>query len=246
MRWRALLRGGARRLLLLPAALAILAGGARVGAAPAAAAEQDAALLWQLTQLRAVFLRRVDEEGYRLCAAPQIEFGAVPDFGRYLPERDAIVITPWSQLSPEERQAFTDVARANAPAPAARAVFESGTYRWVFVHELGHWWQHCRQLARPLSYATESGANRIALAFWRERDPRYAAAIVEGFQELLASVSPPLPADEPVPQYFDSHISDILHTHADTWFQAHMIVALELEQPRPSFHKALSQPLFPW
>ncbi len=118
----------------------------------------------------------------------------------------------------------------------------------MFVHELGHWWQACRHLTRPESYAAESGANRIALAFWREREPGFAAGIVRGFAALLDSTPSPVPARESAQAYFDANFRALAQSDAYTytWFQGKMIVELAAETPPPSFHRALSQPLFPW
>ena len=136
--------------------------------------------------------------------------------------------------------------RLSGGQAAARSVFENGTHRWVFVHELGHWWQACRHLMRPESYAAENGANRIALAFWREREPRFAADIVQGFTALLGSTPSPVPAAQSAQAYFDANFSTIVQADAYTLFQGKMIVELAAEAPPPSFHRALSQPLYPW
>jgi hypothetical protein len=225
----------------------LLIGSALVAAAPPPHADSsDAALLARLTRLRAVFLKRIDEEGYALCPAPGIELADPPAFGRYLPERNVVLIASWSQLSVSERQAFEEMAQTLGGQAAARSVFENGTHRWVFVHELGHWWQACRHLTRPESYAAENGANRIALAFWREREPRFAAGIVHGFAALLGSTPSPVPAAQSAQAYFDANFSTIVQADAYTWFQGKMLVELAAETLPPSFHRALSQPLYPW
>jgi hypothetical protein len=215
-------------------------------ALPAQADSSDAALLARLTRLRTVFLKRIDEEGYALCPAPKIELADPPAFGRYLPERNVLLIASWSHLSVPERQAFEEMAQTLGGQGAARSVFENGTHRWVFVHELGHWWQACRHLTRPESYAAENGANRIALAFWREREPRFAAGIVHGFAALLGSTPSPVPAAQSAQAYFDANFSTIVQADGYTWFQGNMIVELAAEKPPPSLHRALSQPLYPW
>ena len=217
-----------------------------LGAAPAAAApDPEAAALAQLTQLRAAFLKRIDAEGYKLCPAPQIELGDPPSFGHFVAERNSVVVAAWTHLAPEERKGFEAMAQSMGGEATGRSVFENGTNRWVFVHELGHWWQACRHQTRPHSYAAENGADRIALAFWRERDPRYAVGIVHGYRALLTSMPSPLPEGEEVSTYYDANFARLSQGNADTWFQATMIAALAAEQPAPSLHRALSQPLYP-
>jgi hypothetical protein len=240
--------GGARTVRWVRCALLLLlVSTAAAASLPARAADSsDAAVLRQLTRLRAAFLKRIDEEGYALCPAPQIELGDPPTFGRYLPERNVVLIGSWSHLSAPERQAFEETAQTLGGAASAQSVFENGTHRWVFVHELGHWWQGCRHLTRPESYAAESGANRIALAFWREREPGFAAGVVRGFAALLESTPSPVPATASAQAYFDANFRALAQGDAYPWFQGKMIVELAAETPPPSFHRALSQPLYPF
>jgi hypothetical protein len=225
-----------------------IASAAAASALPAAAVADgsDAAVLARLTRLRAAFLTRIDAEGYALCPAPQIELADPPTFGHYLAERNVVLIASWSHLSVPQRQAFEEMARTLGGRVPAQSVFENGTHRWVFVHELGHWWQACRHLTRPESYGAENGANRIALAFWREREPRFAAGIVEGFEALLGSTPSLLPPGQPAQAYFEANFRAIAQGDAYSWFQGKMIVELAAETPPPSFHRALSQPLYPW
>ncbi len=214
-------------------------------AKPAAAADADAAVLAQLTQLRDAFLRRIDAEGYKLCPAPHIELGDPASFGHFVPERNTVMVAAWTHLTPEERKGFEEMAQSMGGDATGRSVFENGANRWVFVHELAHWWQACRHQTRPQSYAAENGADRIALAFWRERDPRYAVGIVHGYRALLTSMPSPVPEGEAPPKYYDANYAKVSQGNADTWFQATMIAALAEEQPAPSLHRALSQPLYP-
>jgi hypothetical protein len=233
--------------LLLWIALLFCGAAARptLSAVPAAAADPDAAVLAQLRQLRDAFLKRIDAEGYRLCPAPQIELGDPASFGHFVPERNTVVVAAWTHLAPEERKGFEEMAQSIGGDATGRSVFENGTDRWVFVHELAHWWQACRHQTRAQSYAAENGADRIALAFWRERDPRYAVGIVHGYRSLLGSMPSPVPAGEAPPQYYDANYAEASQGNAYTWFQATMIVTLAEEQPAPSLHRALSQPLYP-
>ena len=104
-----------------------------------------------------------------------IKLGDPASFGGFDPDSNTVLVVTWSRLGPEQRQRFENLAEHAGGGQGAQAMFEDGTYGWVFVHELGHWWQSCRQLTRSHSYGAENGANRIALAFWREQDPPFAA-----------------------------------------------------------------------
>jgi hypothetical protein len=236
-------RTRAHRGCLLAAALVI--GAALARAAPPAPPQDDAAVLGQLEGLRDALLRRITEEGYRSCATPHIELGDPASFGRFDAERNTLVIAGWTHLTDAERQGFDEMAQQMGGAANGRQVFENGTNRWVLVHELGHWWQFCRHQVRAQSYAAENGADRIALAFWREHDPRYATGVVHGYRALLSSMPSPVPQGQSAPAYFDANATAVSQGNAYTWFQASMIAELAEEQPPPSLHKALSQPLYP-
>ncbi|HUA89720.1 MAG TPA: hypothetical protein VL994_09810 [Steroidobacteraceae bacterium] len=220
-------------------------------AAPAAAGGAEKAtpqsqVRRELEQRRDTFLHRIAAEGYHPCAAPQITLADTPSFGNYRAERNEIVVASWQTLTSEERQDFAQMAKQIGGRATAVSVFEGGTYRWVFMHELGHWWQSCVKQTRPNSYEEENGANRIALAFWREQDPQFAAGIVHGFEALVHAVPSPVPPGSTPQQYLDAHFAELAKGDTYTWFQAESIATLAHEEPPPSLHKALSQPLYPW
>ena len=230
----------------LAAHLALTFGLLCVAAAAGAGDASDAAVMRRLAQVRDAFARRADEEGYRLCPAPALELADPPSFGRFDPDSNRVQVATWSRLAPEQRQRFENLAAHTGGHRSAAAMFEEGTYGWVFVHELGHWWQSCRQATRPRSYGAEAGANRIALAFWRERDPQFAARMLATFRYLQGAIPTPVPAGMPKPQYLDDHFLAIAQSRSYSWYQADMTLELAAEAPPPSFHKALSQPLYPW
>ncbi len=226
--------------------LALLADRAAAAAATEPAPAPDAKVLKELSARRDRFLERVDAEGYPGCPAPRIVLADIPSFGNYLAKRNEVVVASWSSLSDEERRGFAQLAAALGARATAVSVFEGGTYRWVFMHELGHWWQACRRQTRPNSFEEENGANRIALAFWREEDPRFAHGIVQAFAALVRSAPSPLPAGAALQDYADAHFQQLAQGDTYTWLQAQSVSALAQESPAPSLHKALSQPLFPW
>lgn len=235
-RFVALLAGSL--LMATPVAVCLAAG--------VAGAVADKATLAQLRRTRDTFLRRAAEEGYALCPAPQIELGILPGFAHFQAEGNTVVVASWSRLEPGQRERFEHLAQSMGNKQSAQAMFEDGTHRWLFVHELGHWWQGCRQQVRRASYGAEDGANRIALAFWRERDPALAGRMLETFRYLEASIPNPVPAGASRPEYFDENFMLLLQGRGYLWYQADMALGLAGEVPAPSFHKALSQPLYPW
>jgi hypothetical protein len=206
----------------------------------------DTTLLAQLTARRDLFIRSVAAEGHSTCPAPTIVLKDTQSNGNYQAESNELVIATLPSLTVEERQGFEDLARQIGHHSTGESVFSGGTHRWVFAHELGHWWQACRKQTRPNSFEEENGANRIALAFWREQDPKFAQAIVKGFMALTQHMPSPIPAGQSVQSYVDAHFADISNGDTYTWVQAISIVSLADESPKPSVLRALSQPLYPW
>jgi hypothetical protein len=216
---------------------------------PAVAEEggtSDPEIMARLTHVRDAFTRRADQEGYRLCPAPAIVLADPAWFGRFDPDHNTVQVATWSRLVPEQRQRFEALAEHLGGHPSAQATFEDGAYGWVFVHELAHWWQTCRKLTRPGSYGAEDGANRIALAFWREQDTTFTERMLDDFRYLQAAIPTPVPGDIPKQQYLDDHFLAVAQSRGYSWYQADMTLELATESPAPSFHKALSQPLYPW
>jgi hypothetical protein len=217
------------------------------GAPPAAYARplSEVQVRQQLTRLRNLFAREAFAEGYHECPLPAITLRDTPSFGNYIREKNQIVVASWASLSHKEREDSAQMAAQVGGPATAVSVFEGRTYRWVFVHELGHWWQSCRNQVRPDSFEEENGANRIALAFWRRQDPRFAEGIVQRFEALAHDFPTPIPQGQTLQEYVNANFESISHGDTYTWFQASSIARLAAEDPRPSFHKALSQPLYP-
>jgi hypothetical protein len=216
---------------------------------PAAAGDHDSdrAIYQRLLHLRSDFIQQIEYEGYLpSLPAPKIEMGDPPTFGNFDPDKNILHIAIWSKLTAQERKFFEDIAKSIGPKATARGVFEDGTNRWVFTHELSHWWQACQHQTRANSYEEEAGANRIASAYWRKRDPRFMEGIVEGFRNIRESIPSPVPPRESKIEFLDKHFAAVSITDGYTWYQSDMVIDLAAENPLPSFHHALSQPLYPW
>jgi hypothetical protein len=212
----------------------------------AGAGTPDRVVKKRLTAVRNQFIRRILAEGYTpSLPAPSIILGPTEAFGNYDEKSNTVHMSTWASISSDDRDMFQRIARAHGGSETAEQAFERGTYRWVFVHELGHWWQQSRHQVRPNSWVEENGANRIAMAFWNEQDPRFMADLTAGFTHLRQAIPDPVPPGQSRQAYLDAHFVEIGPTSAYTWYQADMIVGLSAESPSPTFHRALSQPLYP-
>jgi hypothetical protein len=181
-------------------------------------------------------------------ASPKLVIEDVPSYGSYDPDTNTLRSSLWELLQPEERGIFFRMAAAaqgsgSEPGEAAaRREFETGVHHWVFVHELGHWWQACRKVndgRKP--YAFEYEADRIAAAYWHEHDPAVAHHMDEGFQVIVAHSPNPVPPGQETAKYFNDNYEQLGPTPAYIWFQSQMCVTAFAEKPAPSFVQTLRE-----
>lgn len=197
----------------------------------------------QMTSLRDEFAKATVKAGF-VCpiAPPTIVVVDVPSFGNYDPESNTLETPAWEQLTDGERGRFYRILGPGTTEAAARAEFETGAHHWVFVHEMGHWWQACRGVvSRDKHYAVEFGANRIAAAFWRQQDPHLVAHQRAVFEGLLQRTQSPVAEAQNIETYFDANYEKLGPTPAYIWFQARMCVTAFDEKPEPTFAQALKQ-----
>ncbi len=196
----------------------------------------------QMTTLRDEFVRATVAAGFTCpIAAPAIVVEDVPSFGQYQSSSNTLHTSDWTMLRPEERALFLHLAGPGADEASARNLFEVGSHRWVFIHELGHWWQACRGgNANHSHYQVEYGANRIALAYWREVDPEVVEKMMPVFQGIVDHAPSPVPAGQSVEEYFDKNYETLGPSPAYPWFMSRMNVSAYQERPAPTFVMVLA------
>jgi hypothetical protein len=197
-----------------------------------------------VTALRDRVIAKLRADGYSCSlAAPTIVVERVPSWGNYNEETNRLRTPAWVQLLPEEKAYFAKIAPPGSDEAGVRQFFERGVHQWVFVHELGHWWQHCRgvDVTKRPPYGLEYGANRFALAYWREADPGFATWITTFFQGMAGSMPSPVPAGEDVETYFNANYEKLGPSPVYPWFQARMIVKAAEEVPAPDFATAAAE-----
>jgi hypothetical protein len=198
----------------------------------------------QATALRDAFVKATVAAGMSCpIAPPKIVVEDVPSYGEYDPETNTLKTSAWELLSNEEKGGFFQMLGPGATEEAARAEFEIGAHHWVFVHELGHWWQACRKVPETTGgYAREAGASRVAAAYWREHDPSIIAHQRGVFEFVMSNVPSPVPPGQSVEAYFNAHYPDKFKSVLEyIWFQSRMCLTLFDEKPSPSFAQALKE-----
>ncbi len=193
-----------------------------------------------LTNLRDAFVKKLAAAGGKCpIAPPKLLLQNVKSWGNYDPDTNTLTTPLWSQLGDADKSLFLRMAGPNATDDAAHTEFETGIHHWVFIHEMGHWAQTCMGSAKGEShYRVEYGANRIALAYWRERDPALIEHMIVRFRRILQRPSP-VPEGQTAEEYFNANYEKLAGTPAYTWFQAQMVNAAYEEKPEPSFQKAV-------
>ncbi len=233
---------------MIAAAMTARIGVAQAGAVGGGTADTAAVVETtrvKMTALRDAFVKATVDAGFKCSIAPpEIVVEDVPSFGNYDPKTNVLKTSSWELLSEEEKAGFFQLtARSGGGEAAARAEFEMGAHHWVFVHELGHWWEACRGVPDTSeAYGYEAGANRIAAAYWRERDALVIAHQKAVFEMVLAHFPAPALGGQSAEAYFDAHYPDNFPSVQEyIWFQARMCLAAFAESPVPSFAQVLKE-----
>jgi hypothetical protein len=210
---------------------------------PASTQAQDPsndALRAQLTALRDSFVDSINAAGFKPSLdPPQIVLDNPPSFGRYDSDSNLIHIAAWSELGPDGEGRFARLKSILKDPRSPEEIFDDSVNHWIFIHELSHWWQACQHKDDSGHYAREYGANRIAAAYWRMKDPAYMQRRVEHFRAIYNLFPNPIPPDQSKPKYFDENYERLPGSPAYTWFQSGMVVDVSAENPLPTFKQAL-------
>ena len=191
--------------------------------------------------VRDAFINRIGEDGfYCRLPAPAIVVADTPLFGEYEKNTDTIVTPDWKQLTPPEKAIFLELAGAGASEEQAKGVFDMEAHHWILVVEAVHWWEACKELTLKLTpYQAELQASRVALAYWRERDP----GVVERLSAISAALDKGpslLPPEQDVPTYFNQHYQKAASGKEYLWMQAQVVKAVLAESPEPALVQTVS------
>ncbi len=129
---------------------------------PASASQTptNEALSAQLNSLRDSFVAEIKAAGFKpSIEPPQIVIDTPPAFGKYDSGANLLHIASWNTLEPAGEARFTRLKTILNDPRSPEEIFEDSIHRWVFVHELSHWWQACQHKDDGERYAVEYGAN---------------------------------------------------------------------------------------
>ena len=222
----------------------VSAASIQISAQSASSGAHDAEVtvtLAKATAVRDAFVVRIHADGFSCpIPVPAILVEDVPSFGQYDDKTNIIRTSDWTLLNPQERAFFFQLAGPGAKEMDVRTTFDKAAHGWIFIHELGHWWQACRNAnSNSGPYQVEYGADRISLAYWREADPSVVVTMMPIFRSVLDHSPNPVPAGEDVEAYFNKHYQDLGPSPAYPWFQSRMNVAAYEEKPAPTLAQSL-------
>ena len=107
---------------------------------------------------------------------------------------------------------------------------------------MGHWVQACKQASFERNpYGLKLGANRLAGAYWREKDPELLVHMRAIFDGVLQHAPNPVPEGQDVEPYFNANYEKLGPSPAYPWFQSRMCVTALDEKPAPMFAQAIAE-----
>jgi len=197
--------------------------------------------LAKATAVRDAFVARIHANGFSCpIPVPTILVEDIPSFGQYDEKTNIIRTSDWALLNPGEKAFIARLAPPGASEGEIRTTFERVAHGWIFIHELGHWWQACRNVSFNAShYQVEYGADVISLAYWREVDPSIVDTMIPLCRTVLANAPNPVPPGEDVEPYFDKHYQELGPSPAYPWFQSRMNTTAYDEKPALTFAESL-------
>jgi hypothetical protein len=111
-------------------------------------------------------------------------------------------VARWEQLGPDQQAQFASLFGQEQPGDQA---FDEIVHRWVFTHELGHWWQVCQHETGGSHYPEESGASRIAAAYWRVDDMLFMEKTAKKIAAVRDNLKSMVPAEQQNEKFFNEN-----------------------------------------
>lgn len=203
------------------------------------AQQQNDTLLKKLAILRDAYINEIKLFGSKpSLSAPELILDNPRSFGNYEDEKNILHTCDWNTLPAQVHQLFEGFAKNVDPALTGEHFFELSVHKWIFIHELGHWWRACQHVTAD-AYENEKAANRIDASYWNEHDPQFYQLMLKFFNGVTEHFPSPVPAGQDKAQYLKDNYQKLPGGAAYTWYQAIMIVEVSKEQPFESFKQAV-------
>jgi hypothetical protein len=202
-------------------------------------AQQNDTLLKKLSTLRDSYINEIKSFSFKPSLAPPVLVLDNPrSFGNYDDEKNVLHTCDWNTLPPGARQVFEELAKNLNSRITAEQFFEISVHKWIFIHELGHWWRACQHVTAD-PYENEKAANRIDAAYWNEHDPQFYQLMLSVFNGIVNHSPSPVPTGLDKARYLNDNYQKLPGGAAYTWYQSIMIVEVSKEQPFETFSQAI-------
>jgi len=196
-------------------------------------------LMAQLTALQNDYVNRIKAMGYKPgLKVPPIVLNNPRSFGNYDDSTNTLQTCDWNTINPQIQQFFNQIAAKIGGGITGQKFFDVAVHKWIFIHEMSHWWRACQHITAD-PYENEKAANRLASAYWNERDPAFYHFMVKYFTGVVTDTPSPVPAGISKEQYLKENYNKLPGGHAYTWYQSIMIVEVSKEKPFETFKQAV-------
>lgn len=210
----------------------LLLGLAALAAMPARASAQVA--MTDPAEIEAHVRRLVEEFIARIPGAPgyeapQVRIVFTPQLAWISCARPHVIhIAPWEQLPPEFQGFFASLLD-DSTDEAVADFYRAGFYSFLVPHEVAHFvdFQRGRGTETDQLYQNELKANRIAVAFWEERQGGldWLLDFILRIERAWARLPVPVPDGENPPAFFNANYEALGADPAVyAWFQYGMFL----------------------
>jgi len=197
-------------------------------------------VMTKLVALQADYVGKIKAMGYMpSLKVPEILLDNPRSFGNYDDSLNVVHTGDWQTSPPEIQKMFGNFAASTGSGMSGEKFFELAVHQWIFIHELSHWWRACQHVTAD-PYENEKAANRIASAYWNDRDPAFYNFMVKFFQGLVDHMPSPVPAGQPKEKYLNDNYQKLPGGAAYSWYQSVMIIEVNKEKPLETFKQAVA------
>jgi hypothetical protein len=193
----------------------------------------------ELNALRDDYISKIEKLGFKpRLKIPPIVLDNPRSFGNYDDTLNVIHTCNWNTLPQDGKDFFNGFAQHLGQGLTGEKFFRLAVYKWIFIHELSHWWRACQQqTADP--YENEKAANRIDAAYWHDKEPEFYQFMLLVFNDVLKNTPNPVPAGQQKEKYLNDNYQKLPGGSAYTWYQSIIIVEVSKEVPFETFKQAV-------
>ena len=212
----------------------------------------DDPTLVALRKLAGEVQAKVHVPGYAAFPAPKVMLDAGMQISYFSFADNMAHETEFAALPEPMQGLWNQWASYTKDQPNGKALFDDMFHRFFFVHELGHGITGHVIAGLPASemavvskneasnkWASETTANRIAVAWYREHDPEYLKKLVDDFRAIEAKLPNPVPAGQDKKTFFTENYTQLGRDPlAYGWYQLQMVIVV-YDEPAQSFQQVL-------